>query len=156
MTSSVELEWAIATRVQADKDVVILSRARAKPLDPSIPPIGQGITTAVTTAKMGLDATIPEDVPKNRYERITYPFFDKVRLEDFIKEIPVTDRPRTSLEKLQEKILGSLSPQPLYFAEILDALSEEGYREIVQAFGSLNNRGLLARDDAGRWKPTRA
>ncbi|MAH22038.1 MAG: carboxylyase [Thaumarchaeota archaeon] len=153
---TVELEWAIATRVQADKDVVILSRARAKPLDPSIPPVGHGITTAVTTAKMGLDATIPEDVPNNRYERITYPFFDKVRLEDFLKEIPARDIPRTSLEKLQEKILASLRPQPLYFAEMLEVLSEEGYREIVQAFGSLNNRGSLILDDTGRWKPTEA
>ena len=32
-----EVEWAIATRVQGDKDVMIVSNARAKPLDPSLP-----------------------------------------------------------------------------------------------------------------------
>jgi hypothetical protein len=31
-----DVEWAIATRVQGDKDVMIVSNARAKPLDPSL------------------------------------------------------------------------------------------------------------------------
>src|ERR1051326_4990480 len=31
----VDVEWAMATRVQADRDVVIISNARSKPLDPS-------------------------------------------------------------------------------------------------------------------------
>lgn len=47
-----ELEWAVATRVQADKDVVIIPGARGCGLDPS-----NGI--AGTTAKMGIDATYP-------------------------------------------------------------------------------------------------
>src|SRR5580692_10619115 len=32
-----DVEWAIATRVQGDRDVMIVSNARAKPLDPSLP-----------------------------------------------------------------------------------------------------------------------
>jgi 2,5-furandicarboxylate decarboxylase 1 len=55
----VEVEWAVATRVQADKDVLIISGGRAKPLDPSLPPT----LRPVVTAKMGIDATIPEEVP---------------------------------------------------------------------------------------------
>lgn len=47
-----ELEWAVATRVQADKDVVIIPGARGCGLDPS-----DSITG--TTAKMGIDATYP-------------------------------------------------------------------------------------------------
>src|SRR3989337_3992291 len=31
-----DVEWAIATRVQADRDVLVISGARAKPLDPSL------------------------------------------------------------------------------------------------------------------------
>src|SRR5947209_19574415 len=31
-----DVEWAIATRVQGDKDIVIIPGARAKPLDPSL------------------------------------------------------------------------------------------------------------------------
>lgn len=77
-----EVEWAIFSRVQADKDVIIVSGARAKPLDPSVPPVK--LPTLPTTAKMGIDATIPEGISKEAYTRITYPFLDKVRLEDYL------------------------------------------------------------------------
>src|SRR3546814_4165193 len=63
-----DVEWAVATRVQADRDVVTLANARAKPLDPSLPVQRHG--TVPTTAKMGIDATIPEGVPRERFERI--------------------------------------------------------------------------------------
>ena len=51
----VDVEWAVATRVQADRDVLIISNARSKPLDPSLR-IEPG--KVPTTAKMGIDATI--------------------------------------------------------------------------------------------------
>ena len=35
----VDVEWAVATRVQADRDVVIISNARSKPLDPHYLPL---------------------------------------------------------------------------------------------------------------------
>src|SRR5215210_6649167 len=38
-----EVEWAIATRVQADRDVFIIPGARAKPLDPSLPVMPPGV-----------------------------------------------------------------------------------------------------------------
>jgi len=51
-----EVEWAIATRVQADKDVVILSDQPSSSLDPSALHVpGQ----KSRTSKMGVDATIP-------------------------------------------------------------------------------------------------
>src|SRR5512134_4197241 len=50
-----EVEWAIATRVQGDRDIMIVSNARAKPLDPSLP---QGFGVVPTGAKVGIDATI--------------------------------------------------------------------------------------------------
>src|SRR5918996_434146 len=77
-----DVEWAVATRVQADQDVLIVSNARAKPLDPSLPPpISGGIPT---TAKMGIDATIPENIPAERYTRIVYYHQGKVNLADYI------------------------------------------------------------------------
>jgi UbiD family decarboxylase len=45
-----EVEWALATRFQADKDLVVVSGARGSTLDPS----SDGLTT-----KIGLDATKP-------------------------------------------------------------------------------------------------
>lgn len=46
-----EVEWAIATRFQADRDLVVVRNARGSSLDPSAP---SGLTS-----KMGLDATMP-------------------------------------------------------------------------------------------------
>ena len=49
-----DVEWAVATRFQADRDVVIISDAGGSALDPSFDIKGTG-----TGAKMGLDATYP-------------------------------------------------------------------------------------------------
>ena len=46
-----DVEWAIATRFQADRDLVIIRNARGSTLDPSAP---TGLTT-----KLGIDATKP-------------------------------------------------------------------------------------------------
>ena len=73
VNDAAEVEWAIATRVQGDRDVMIVSNARAKPLDPSLP---QGYGTVPTGAKVGIDATIPENIPREYYERITYAYAD--------------------------------------------------------------------------------
>jgi 2,5-furandicarboxylate decarboxylase 1 len=51
-----EIEWAIATRFQADRDAIILPRQRGSSLDPS-GDLTEG--KKATTCKMGLDATIP-------------------------------------------------------------------------------------------------
>ncbi|MGA2681640.1 MAG: UbiD family decarboxylase [Candidatus Bathyarchaeia archaeon] len=53
---SSEVEWAIATRFQADKNAVILSNQPGSSLDPS-GDLSEG--KKATTAKAGLDATIP-------------------------------------------------------------------------------------------------
>ena len=51
-----EVEWAIATRFQADRDLVVLEDQPSSSLDPSTTHIpGQ----KTRTSKMGLDATIP-------------------------------------------------------------------------------------------------
>jgi 2,5-furandicarboxylate decarboxylase 1 len=72
------VEWAIATRFQADKDLVIMERQPGSSLDPS----GIHVPGEKTkTAKMGLDATIPEHVDKKNYEKVSYKFVD---VDDYI------------------------------------------------------------------------
>jgi len=48
-----EVEWAIATRVQADRDLVVKTKQKGSSLDPSADP------NTYDTAKMGIDATKP-------------------------------------------------------------------------------------------------
>ncbi|ASJ14325.1 UbiD family decarboxylase [Thermococcus radiotolerans] len=55
-----EVEWAIATRFQADRDLVVISNARGSSLDPS--------AEKSLTAKWGIDATKPLD-RKEEFER---------------------------------------------------------------------------------------
>ena len=66
---SADVEWAVATRVQADRDLVILTDQPGSSLDPS------AVHTPgrkARTAKMGLDATAPLDETRRGYERVRY------------------------------------------------------------------------------------
>jgi len=67
-----DVEWAIATRFQADKNAVILPKQRGSSLDPS-GDLTEG--KKATTCKMGLDATIPfketaKGFKKEKYRRV--------------------------------------------------------------------------------------
>ena len=65
-----DVEWAIATRFQADRDLVVLKDETGSSLDPS----GSQIPGEKSrTAKMGLDATAPLGDERKNYERIAYP-----------------------------------------------------------------------------------
>lgn len=55
-----QVEWAIATRFQADRGLVVIKNARGSTLDPS--------SIDGKTTKMGLDATVPLK-EKERYKR---------------------------------------------------------------------------------------
>ena len=79
-----DLDWAMAFRVQADRDLITVTGARAKHIDPSIKSWELGKGGLPTTAKLGIDATIPEGVPRKLYRRIKYYGTDRVRLEDFL------------------------------------------------------------------------
>lgn len=64
-----EVEWAIATRFQADRDLVVLADQPGSSLDPSAMHVpGQ----KTRTAKMGLDATIPWGANRADYEKVRY------------------------------------------------------------------------------------
>jgi 2,5-furandicarboxylate decarboxylase 1 len=66
---SAEVEWAIATRFQAERDLIVLTDQPSSSLDPSALQVpGQ----KARTAKMGLDATAPLDAARRAYERVSY------------------------------------------------------------------------------------
>src|SRR6266446_186579 len=60
-----EVEWAVATRFQADRDLVIVAGSQGSKLDPS--------TRNGVGAKMGLDATKPLDAAEMTFKRIRVP-----------------------------------------------------------------------------------
>ena len=79
-----EVEWAITFRCQADKDIVILSGMKGKHVDPSVRPWDLKPGELPTTAKFGIDATIPEGIPAFRYERIVPAFVNDVDVKDYL------------------------------------------------------------------------
>src|SRR4029079_8981527 len=111
----VDVEWAIATRVQGDRDVMIVTHARGKPLDPSLAPTPPGVVP--TTAKVGIDATISEGIPRERYERISYAYADRARIADYLAGKTDPAQPgggAGAAAELAQKIFGLIDKTPLY------------------------------------------
>ncbi|MBN1218141.1 MAG: UbiD family decarboxylase [Anaerolineae bacterium] len=67
-----EVEWAMATRFQGDRDMVVLGRERGSSLDPSAEP-GTNLTT-----KIGFDLTKPLD--STGYDKASFPEVDLSKL----------------------------------------------------------------------------
>jgi len=86
-----QVEWAVATRVQAGRDVYIYTGLPSSSLDPSARQVpGQ----RATSDKVGVDATIPWPAEaseeaiaavKQRFRRVSYP---KVNLSQYLKPTP--------------------------------------------------------------------
>ncbi len=150
-----DVEWAVATRVQADRDVVIVPNARSKPLDPSLPPTTGKIPT---TAKMGIDATIPENVPRNRYNRIVYFNQDKVNLKDYLgvpsesEKASTNGKPAETLDAMGEKILAALGKSHYFFPDLLGLFPKADYRTIASAVGQLHQQGKIIQDGEGKYE----
>jgi len=75
-----EVEWAVATRFQADRDLVIVAESQGSRLDPSA---RNGVG-----AKMGLDATRPLDADEMKFKRIRVPGEDEVDLARVVSAAP--------------------------------------------------------------------
>jgi 2,5-furandicarboxylate decarboxylase 1 len=73
------VEWAIATRFQAGKDLVVKQDQPGSSLDPSSK---QEEGKKALTDKVGVDATIPFDVEKSKYAIVKY---SKVNLDDYLR-----------------------------------------------------------------------
>ena len=73
------VEWAIATRFQGDKDLVVKPDQPGSSLDPS----GKHEAGKKTlTTKVGVDATIPSDVDHSKYEVVHY---KKVDIDAYLR-----------------------------------------------------------------------
>jgi 2,5-furandicarboxylate decarboxylase 1 len=150
----VDVEWAVATRVQADRDVLIVPNARAKPLDPSLPlPI---LGKIPTTAKMGIDATIPENIPVDRYKRIVYFNQGKVDLKDYLgaredgKRSAAAAKPGETAEDLAARIIALLEKSHFFFADLLEKFPKTDYKTVADAVARLYDQNRISQDKDGR------
>jgi UbiD family decarboxylase len=125
--SDEQMDWALATRFQADRDLVVQSGLRAMPLDPSL----DGSTV---TAKAGFDLTLPLLPPGAQRP-----------LEHRVPSPPVFDGARfASLE-------AALADGPKLFTELMSAVGSRDGREVVRWLEDAGARSKISRDEEGRY-----
>ena len=145
-----DVEWAVATRFQADRDVVTIPDLRAKPLDPSLR-ITPGITPV--TAKIGIDATIPDDLPRERFERIEYAYADTLDIANFTgqpQDEAAPPRDPVDIADLADRVKALLADEPIYFAALAEQFEDHGFKALSRALGELHRDGILWQDGQGR------
>jgi 2,5-furandicarboxylate decarboxylase 1 len=127
--SDEQMDWALATRFQADRDLVVQPGFRTLPLDPSL-------RGARTGAKAGFDLTLP--VGEQRGVEATIPEpprFEGVRFGSV--EAALADGPKT-------------------FEALMAAIASRDGREVVVALETLRSGGRLTREKDGRYAMTHA
>ena len=123
--SDAEIDWALATRFQADRDMVIESGYRAIPLDPSL-------GGKRTGAKAGFDLTLP---------------FGQARpLEYTVSRAPSYEGRRFA------GVREALADGPKTFEALMAATASEDGREIVRALDEIRKEGRLDRDEIGAYR----
>lgn len=76
-TDPTAVEYAITTRSQADRDIIIIPNAKGSSLDPSSDQVN------LLTTKVGIDATATLLKSKDRFEIAKIPGQEKVKLQDY-------------------------------------------------------------------------
>ena len=120
-----QVDWAMGTRFQADRDLMVLQGMMGMTMDPSL----EGRRTG---AKAGFDCTRP---------------FGRAG------EIPLT-RSAAKLFGAPARfqtVEQALIAGPLFYAEIVEAVGSDDGREVACALDALRRRGRLARDRDGRY-----
>jgi UbiD family decarboxylase len=120
-----QVDWAFATRFQANRDLVIADGFRCVPLDPSLGGARVG-------SKLGLDCTIP---------------FGKTNAFEFSVPAP----PKLPERARRKSVLDVLTAAPASFLELMAALGSRDGRELVRELDSLYARNRLGRLADGRY-----
>ena len=122
--SDEQMDWALATRFQADRDLVVMTGMRTLPLDPSL-------SGARTGAKAGFDLTLPVGEARG--------------IESTIPEPPRFEGKRFP------SVEAALADGPKRFEELMAALASRDGREVVLALDALRAAGRLTREKDGRY-----
>ena len=123
--SDEQLEWALATRFQPDRDLFVEGGFRASPLDPSLPPGGK------TGSKAGFDLTLPLGTGGG--------------LEAQIPSVPTYAGARFP------SLRAALADGPKYFEALMAAVGSDDGRDVMRGLAELRSAGVLRRDDEGRY-----
>jgi 2,5-furandicarboxylate decarboxylase 1 len=123
--SDQQMEWALATRFQAERDLLLMNGMRAVPLDPSLEGARLG-------SKAGFDLTIPFGARESpEFSVPAAPHIDGVGGHGTVED--------------------ALIAGPKTFFDIVKSIGTRDGREILGAFDDLRRQGRLHRLDDGRY-----
>ena len=123
--SDAQMEWALATRFQADRDLIVASGYRTIPLDPSM-------RDGRTGAKAGFDLTFP---------------FGWNREADFrVPEAP------TLRSAPKQSVRHALEAGPKTFRELMEAAGSRDGRDVLIELDAVRKETGLERTDDGRYQ----
>ena len=122
--SDSQVDWALATRFQADRDLVVASGFRAVPLDPSL----QGSRSG---AKAGFDLTLP---------------FGMTDAQEFTIPAPPQFGPAPP-----QTVDQALTAGAKFFRELMEATGSTDGRDVVRELERFYAAGTLKRLDDGRY-----
>lgn len=120
-----QFDWVLATRFQADKDLLVLPGLPGMPMDPSA-------TVRGVTAKAGFDLTFP------------FPRSNKVTAR--VPKAPTIGGPVRF-----QTVRQALESKPMYFAELMSAVGSDDGREVVMEIEALRDEGVLTRLEDGEY-----
>jgi UbiD family decarboxylase len=124
--SDEQMEWALATRFQPHRDLIVATGFRTLPLDPSL-------GDAVVGAKAGYDLTLP--------------FGQRREIESEIPEPPRFDGQRFA------SVEAALRDGPKFFEGLMAAVGSEDGSDVLLALEELHRHGRIARDPSdGRYR----
>jgi 3-polyprenyl-4-hydroxybenzoate decarboxylase len=118
------MDWALGTRFQPDRDLIVLTGMRTLPLDPSL-------TAGRVGAKAGYD--------------LTWPFGTGDRIEARVPAPPRFEGKRFA------SIEAALADGPKYFEELMTAVGSRDGREVALALDALRDKARIDRDGEGRY-----
>jgi UbiD family decarboxylase len=125
--SDAQMDWALATRFQGDRDLVVAAGMRTVPLDPSL-------RGARTGAKVGFDLTLPPD--------------QAATIARAIPEPPVLRaRPARS-------VADALAEGPMTFGSLVEAVGSRDGRDVLRALEDLRRDARVERLADGRYALT--
>jgi 2,5-furandicarboxylate decarboxylase 1 len=122
--SDQQMDWALATRFQAERDLFVEHGFRALPLDPSLGADRLG-------SKAGFD--------------LTWPFG---QAETFERQVP---EPPAHKGAKFGSLLEALQHGPKFFAELMDAIGSRDGRDIIRELETIRAEHAVVRDAEGRY-----
>ncbi len=122
--SDSQMDWALATRFQADRDLVMSTGYRVVPLDPSLD--GEW-----TGAKAGFDLTLP---------------FGKADSQEYTVPMPPVLKDRRN-----QTVEAALADGPKYFRELMEWTGSDDGREIIRVLENFYADKSLGRLEDGRY-----